>query len=574
MTGALLFLTWRSTVNLARVRLRRLREPRYLLGMIAGLAYFYFLVWRPRSPSGRPQTGVLTILERMRGTIEIGGSLLLGLVAALSWILPQRGSPLQFTRAEVQFLFTAPVSRRTLVRYKLFRTQIGVILGAALLTVFFRPSSSAGGWMFFAGMTIVTTIVSLHGVGAGLRRASLAGHGRSGWKWNAVPVGIVIAIVVTILGRIAIEWPHLSALSASASLTAEIQRIGTTGLTGVVLWPFRQLVRLPISATPAEFFAGLPFAIGLLVAGYFWAMTSDAAFEEASAEAAEKLARVMKPGTTVPHIKPKARRAPFTLALGGRPETAILWKNLILLSRYASVLMIMFFLPMAIVGAAIVSTADVVAEALGIAALAGAALATLFGPQSASNDLRMDLAHLSVIKTWPVRAAAIVRGEVLAPIAVLSAVAAMCIGVAAMLIDSAPNGAALSVFDRGSYALALICLSSGVIAVQVVAQNALALMFPAWVRIGPARPGGVEAMGQRIVLMVISFLVLTIAVLPAAIATALMAIGLSFVLDDMPVVLPAMVGFAVLIAECWVVTGLLGPVLDRTDLSAVDVTEA
>jgi ABC-2 type transport system permease protein len=573
MTGALLFLTWRSTVNHARVRLRRLRQPRYLIGTIAGLAYFYFLVWRPRSSSGRPQPGVLTFVERLRGPIEIGGSLLLMLTTALSWILPHRGSPLQFTRAEVQFLFTAPVSRRTLVRYKLLRSQLGVILGAALLTVFFRPSSAAGGWMFFAGMTMVTTIVSLHSVGAGLRRASLADHGRSGWKWNAVPVGIVIAIAVVIVARIAIEAPRLSSLPASASLMAEIQRIGTTGLTGAVLWPFRQLVRLPLSATPSEFFAALPFALVLLAAGYVWAMTSDAAFEEASAEAAEKLARVMKPGTSTPRVGPKARPAPFALGLSGRPETAILWKNLIVLSRYASWVTIILVAPLVIVVAIVVSMADVVSQGLGLVALVGAGFTTLLGPQTSSNDLRMDLANLAVIKTWPVRGAAIVRGEVMAPVVVLSVLVGALVGVAAILIDVGPGGEHLPFLDRVSYALAIVSLACGLIAVQVVGQNALALMFPAWVRIGPARPGGVEAMGQRVVLMAISFLVLMIALIPAAIAAALVGFALSLVMTGPPVVLPSLVALGVLLVECWLVTTLLGQVLERTDLSAVDAAE-
>ena len=50
-----------------------------------------------------------------------------------------------------------------------------------------------------------------------------------------------------------------------------------------------------------------------------------------------------------------------------------------------------------------------------------AAFAILFGPQMVTGDLRRDLAHMAVIKTWPVRGAALVRGEVAAPAAVLSA---------------------------------------------------------------------------------------------------------------------------------------------------------
>ena len=46
--GALIYLTLCSMRNRFRVRFKRLREPRYLIGLIAGLSYFYFLFWRPR----------------------------------------------------------------------------------------------------------------------------------------------------------------------------------------------------------------------------------------------------------------------------------------------------------------------------------------------------------------------------------------------------------------------------------------------------------------------------------------------------------------------------------------------
>ena len=41
MTGhPLIYLTWRSTLNRTRLRLRRLREPRYLIAFVLGAGYF------------------------------------------------------------------------------------------------------------------------------------------------------------------------------------------------------------------------------------------------------------------------------------------------------------------------------------------------------------------------------------------------------------------------------------------------------------------------------------------------------------------------------------------------------
>ena len=56
MLIASLYITACTTRNRIRVRLRRLREPRYLIGALVGIAYLYFSIfagWRGRSRRGR-----------------------------------------------------------------------------------------------------------------------------------------------------------------------------------------------------------------------------------------------------------------------------------------------------------------------------------------------------------------------------------------------------------------------------------------------------------------------------------------------------------------------------------------
>ena len=45
MFSASLYIITHSARNRLRLRLRRLREPRYLIGAVAGAAYFYFTVF-------------------------------------------------------------------------------------------------------------------------------------------------------------------------------------------------------------------------------------------------------------------------------------------------------------------------------------------------------------------------------------------------------------------------------------------------------------------------------------------------------------------------------------------------
>ena len=60
MLSASLFIITHSARNRLRLRLRRLREPRYLIGAVAGALYFYFTVFarlRGRRSAVRGGTG-------------------------------------------------------------------------------------------------------------------------------------------------------------------------------------------------------------------------------------------------------------------------------------------------------------------------------------------------------------------------------------------------------------------------------------------------------------------------------------------------------------------------------------
>ena len=138
-----------------------------------------------------------------------------------------------------------------------------------------------------------------------------------------------------LVGTVAWHWRQLAGLAGAGAMIGEAQRITETGSAAVVLWPFRALVRVPLAAT-ARVRTALPAALLLLVLAYRWVIRSDVAFEEASAAAAEAVAarRGYRPVAGDARFGP--RPAPFALGLSGPVETALLWKNLILMSRYAS----------------------------------------------------------------------------------------------------------------------------------------------------------------------------------------------------------------------------------------------
>src|SRR5215470_10558935 len=138
MLSASVYITACTTKNRILARLRRLREPRYLVGAIVGSAYLYFSIFARRGRSRRGNGDGRAPIE-LTGAFQTIGTPLAGLfvyaLAVLAWILPTRAGLLEFSRAEISFLFTAPVSRRELLVHRLVRSQIASLLTAVLMAL-------------------------------------------------------------------------------------------------------------------------------------------------------------------------------------------------------------------------------------------------------------------------------------------------------------------------------------------------------------------------------------------------------------------------------------------------------
>jgi len=107
----------------------------------------------------------------------------------------------------------------------------------------------------------------------------------------------------------------------------------------------------------------------------------------------------------------------------------------------------------------------------------------------------------------------------------------------------------------------------------VVVQNGLAVLFPAWVAVGDSRARGIDAMGQRLLLLAGIMLTLVVSLVPGVLAGAAVAFAVYRATGLALVLLPALVVAVVVAAECWLAAEGLGRVLDRTDPSAVEATE-
>jgi len=563
----LLYLTLCSVRNQARVRLRRLRQPRYLIASLAGLLYFW-TIFAGRMFRGGRSRRMPAFPPDARVVLQIGATLIIFVIATFAWILPSSQRPaLAFTRSDVQYLFTAPISRRRLIRYRLLRSQLGALFGSLIVTLVFRPGSLATGFTVFAGITIVMAALNLYSTGVSLARSS---HGARAWLPRAI-AGAAVAIVA---GTVVVHWNDLATLAANGGdgLLAEVTRLGTTGPAGVVLWPFRTFARLPLAESASAFVSALIPALVLLALNYAWILNTDVPFEEASAELSEKLEDVRRRGVAALRKPRRSAKTPFNLPSIGRPEIAIVWKNLISMGRILSWTVLIRFVPMVIMLSIAMSSGGRRNSTglLTIVSLMVAGFTVILGPTMARRDLRQDLNALAILKTWPIRGAALVRGEVLAPAIVLTVIASIALVVAAVLSVGTPYAADLP--NRWSLLAAALFVAPGLVLAQLVAHNGLAVTFPSWVSLDTRR-GGVDATGQGLLVMIAVLLALVIAVVPAALVAAIVGGVVYLLLGTIPIVLPGVLGGAALLVEAFVGTEVIGAILERSDISAVDARE-
>src|SRR5262249_6898593 len=182
-----------------------------------------------------------------------------------------------------------------------------------------------------------------------------------------------------------------------------------------------------------------------------------------------------------------------------------------------------------------------------------------------------DLQHLELLKTWPLPAAAVVRGQLIWPGVLISALAWIFL-TSAIYFSPAMMPRIESALRFGVGGGALI-LAPGVAFAQLAIQNATALIFPAWVPQGAQRARGLDAMGQRIITLGGTWLALLVMTLPGAIAGGIVWFAFRPFVGSLALIPAALVCSLALFVEVIVVTELLGPAYDRLDLLAVERAE-
>src|SRR5690348_13747894 len=347
MVDALLYLTRVSIRNRLALQARRLRQPRYALALTLGIAYFWLILIRPSAQPSRAPQSIWTNAE----TLAALGILLLMLGG---WIFSSDRMSLAFRPEEVQFLFPAPLTRRGLIGYKLFRAQLVILFNAVIWVFVLRRSGSVlAAPLRFVGTWMLFTNLSLHRLGAALVRASLVEHGRSAIRRQlpAVILGGASLVAMALILRDAI--PLIRAARTGAEIAHAIESAAGMPPARVLLFLPRLVVAPSFAQTTAEWLNLAGAALIMLVIQFVWVIQSDVAFEETAVQASLERAR---------RVDARRRRSPrpasdgssrtkrtLPLAPGGSPAGAIVWKNTLLLMRTGRIGSILGLAIMAIV---------------------------------------------------------------------------------------------------------------------------------------------------------------------------------------------------------------------------------
>ncbi|MGO8929438.1 MAG: putative ABC exporter domain-containing protein [Limisphaerales bacterium] len=577
MISALLYLQYHSIKNHTVMRIKRLKQPKYLLGAVVGGLYFYWYLFRTNF--GTPRRGQsLALLASPDNQVlfESIGALALLIILLLAWVIPHQRAALTFTEAEVAYLFPAPISRRTLIHFKLLRSQTAILFTTLLLTLL---TNRLGGhaWIRAAGYWLILSTVNLHLLGSSFAVTMLLDRGISTWqrRLGILALAAVLIGAVVIWGRQTLPAFDLGRVADLKGLRDYVQQVLAAGPAPYLLYPFRLVVRPFLASNALAFLSALGPALVLMLLHYAWVVRSNVAFEEASVQAsqklAEKLALVRSGNWQAANRKPRSKRPPFKLRPTGPPAVALLWKNLISAGQAFSLriwISLAVFAVCATLGMTQASGGSRWRTALGMLSGMMIIWSVLVGPQLLRQDFRQDLPLADLLKTYPLRSWQLALGELLAPVSALTCIQWILLMVMLGLFwQSGGAGLGRPEWLGLGFGAALLLPMLNLIILQI--PNAAALAFPAWFQSAKGAAQGIEATGQRLIFMIGQLLVLLVALVPAAALFAgVLFLGKMMLATAIAIPLASIAAALVLAAEAAFGVMLLGWLFDRFDVSA------
>ena len=568
MIAAFAYLIVSTTRNRLQSQLRRLRTPRYAIGFALGLLYFWgflgrHLVNMPARPAAAATSNPVEALAPFFLALVIGGI----------WVFGGDMTALAFSEAEVALLLTAPVSRRTLVVYKLVRSQLVILVNVAIWVFLLRRGSTALPAAFSAvAVWALFTTINLHRMGQALMRASRVEYRAAGqrrrWMLRTVAsVALSTFVVILVVEPLrAVEAP--TAADPLAFLRGILTFFQSPGVR-TVLAPFHLVTAPSFARSVDAWVAAMPPALAIVALHALWVLRTDAAFEEAAALAsAEQAKRIdaIRSRRSMSLAAPSVKgTGTIALAPTGLPVVAILWKNAIAIRRTVKPGALIRVPAVLIIFAGVFGwKSGDLPVAIALSAGVMGLLVPIFGIPVLRNDLRSDMMHLPLLKSLPLAGGDLVLAEVASSAMPMIVAQLVLFAIAASAFASSARPAPFSSGVGTGIAIgapfALVAVNAAICTIV----NGSAVLFPAWVRLGPSGAGGVEMIGQTMLSMIVLLVVFILMLLiPVAFGTAAWYLLASS--EIAAAVAAALLGSIALAAESYGMILALGLAFERAE---------
>ncbi len=505
---------------------------------------------------------------------------------AFAWIAPAEKPGLRFSEAEIAFLFPAPVTRKTLIHFRLLSSQLAILFTSVLLVLVFGRFAIVGGsrLLHAVGWWVILSTYDLHLTGTNLTLGRLRETGSHYLLWRVAAVSVIVLYAAAVVrsGVVFVSAHPALAAGSGRGLDALFQGVEDSRPFHWLAYPFAAVFAPYFAGDAREFALAMGPALGILALHYYWVSNTQARFEEGSIALAERraaartaLLRGDAPRSVAP--RPRARAGPFPLAPHGPPEIAFLWKNLLSMRSkfltwrtllFAAFMLLWLFSSLRLVARAGSGGSNVYIA--GILSLCGivAGYTLLAGPQIARQDLRNDLPNMDILKSYPVEGWRLALGELLAPTAVLSLVLWLCISASAFAADPQGELEWLTPAVRVTIAVCLGTAAPVLCLILLIVPNTIMLLLPGWYQSSRSR-AGIEQFGQRMILGIGQLLIALLVAAPAAGAATLIVFSSAWVFGAAPAIaLATLVALGILAGEAAVGLWWLGEMFGKFDLSS------
>lgn len=567
MHSALVYLAVRQTAGSFKHRITRLKNPRYSVPAVLAIVYFWLSFGMPGLMPDRESTRATDYVGLIRLFVGPG----IGMLFVMGWLVATGRPAPAFTRPEAAQLFVLPLSRRDLVRYRLFRPQLVFVLISCFAGLGALRSDVISPPFAICAAFVILNLLSLNSMVAALVMNRM--------KRAGLPVLTMYLPALLILGWVIVPVAlnYQPPLEFDGSLQEWAAEMIGGGVAATVHWPLQLLGGIAMASDFTTFGISLGAGAVWAVVLYIACMLLVAPFEEGAMELAETTGRkieAMRKGgalaASASRLK-SARTSRLALKPTGPAWRAMFWQTLVADWRVGPWRIgLIFAAVVAMVGVFADRIADSTALQTMIIGLSGSGvmLLVLMSPRMLATGLHAELRRLPLLKSLPIRGYALLRGKAWAG-------AVLVFGPGVLLMTGAFAGAS-DLVSYKEFPVILGALGAGlavllpVAATMIALESCAVLMFPAWMTTAQSEPG-FEQIGRNLLSLFVRMIFGSIMlIIPGGLFATGAAIGFVTGAIAPALAISGLVAAVAMVGQVELLMWLMGKRYDRMDGSPDD----